>query len=555
VLDDPARGRDIYGAAFERLGVVPVHANGMPPDEIIARRPALILLSSEWTHEWRLTAAAARKTLIPVVYVMDGVLEWSYVWNNLTFIRPWGTMLQPLLASDLCVIGQHQARILSSMGLARRIHVVGLPRLDRVSRERILNHGGKPRIVVATPRTAGHNVEQHVMALRALRDLRTWFAAQDGIEVVWRVAANLAEDVGVKPDIQGSMNETLSRASALISFTSTCLLEGMLKGLPVAQLDYRPAPSYVAGAWEIRCADHIPNVVQELLYPPPPKLAWQDACLSDELEAGDATERLATVIRDAMARPAPNGADEETQPVRVHGRLDYRQIHSELSAFAISPSSVLQYELAAAYGTLLHTKHEKGILQRECIELSEAFSGGDIRDIRAFAFMDRFTEAKSSIRPPGGAAVTFCSMGGRAARALALHAPAELTFAVPTGCPGKLTFAIGVHPDVWNHPESGPCRFIVKADDRVLLDFILDPLRNPDDRKWRWMEHALTASSNGAHVFTFASEGVGGDTFRWALWRNPMFLWTEPSAPDGGADGFAPRMVAYSDFYVPGRTL
>jgi len=192
VLDDPARGRDIYGAAFERLGVVPVHANGMPPDEIIARRPALILLSSEWTHEWRLTAAAARKALIPVVYVMDGVLEWSYVWNNLTFIRPWGTMLQPLLASDLCVIGQHQARILSSMGLARRIHVVGLPRLDRVSRERILNHGGKPRIVVATPRTAGHNVEQHVMALRALRDLRTWFAAQDGIELcgvsppIWR---------------------------------------------------------------------------------------------------------------------------------------------------------------------------------------------------------------------------------------------------------------------------------------------------------------------------------------------------------------------------------
>ena len=555
VMDEMGRSRDIFGAVFERLGAAPVYAFGKSPEEILASQPAAILLSSEWTHEWRLTAAAARKAHIPVIYVMDGVLEWSYVWNNLTFIRPWGTMLQPLLASDLCVIGQHQARILASMGLARRIHIVGLPRLDRVPRERVLNHGDKPRIVVATPRTAAHNIEQRVMVLRALRDLRAWFAEQAGIEVVWRIAADLAEDISVKPDIQGGMNEVLSRATALISFTSTCLLEGMLKGLPVAQLDYRPAPSYVAGAWEIRCADHIPNVVQELLYPPPPKLAWQDACLSDELEAGDATERLATVIRDVMARPAPNDADGETQPVRIYGRLDYRQIHSELSSFAVSPAALLQYELAAAYGTLVHTKHEKGILQRECIELSEAFSGCDIQNFRICSFLDRFTEARSLICPPGGASVTFCSMGGRASRALDLRAPAELTFAVPTGRAGTLSFAIGMHPDVWTQAHSGPCRFLAKADGRVLLDLALDTLQNSGDRKWSWLKYAIPESGNGVHTFTFAAEGVGGNDFRWTLWRNPTFFWMESFAPGIGPDGFTPKVIAYSDFYVPGRTL
>ena len=555
VMDEIARARDIYGDVFERLGVAPIHAFGKTTEEILGYRPAAILLSSEWTHEWRLTAAAARQAEIPVIYVIDGVLEWSYVWNNLSFIRPWGTLLQPLIGSDLCVIGRHQARILASMGLGSRLHVVGLPRLDRASRERIVSHGDKPRIVVATPRTAAHNVEQQAMALRALRDLRAWFAGQTEIDVVWRIAADLAEDIGVAPDIHGSMCDVLARATALISFTSTCVLEGMLKGLPVAQVDYRPMPSYVASAWEIRCADHIPNVVQELLYPPPPKLAWQDACFCDELEAGGATDRLAAVIRDAMARPTPYAAEGDPQPARVHGRLDYRQIHSELSAFAVSPSAVLQYELAAAYGTLRHTKHEKGILQRECIELSEAFAGCDIRQLRTYSFLDRIAEAKSSIRPPGNAAVTFCSMDSRASRVLALNAPAELTFAVPAGSAGKLSLAIGMHPDVWTNPQSGPCRFIVKADAQVMLDSTIDTLQDSGDRKWWWFELAVPDSGNGAHTFTFATEGVGGDDFRWALWRNPTFLWVEPSAPEGGTDGFMPRMAAGFDFYVPNRTL
>jgi hypothetical protein len=552
LLDAPPRARDIFGDAPQRLGRPVIHAGERDAETLLALEPAAFLLSSEWTHEWRLISAAARRAGVPVVYVMDGVLEWSYLWNNLSFIRPWGTMLQPLVASDLCVIGRHPARILASMGLADRTHIVGLPRFDSLSRDRIVRAGARPRILVATARTAGHDVEQQVMTRRALRDLHAWFATRPDIEAVWRIAADLAEDIGVEADIRGSMADVLAASSALISFTSTCLLEGMHKGMPVAQIDYRTAPLYVATAWEIRCADHIPGVVQELLYPPPQKLAWQDACYADELEAGDATASLADVIRTAIERPpAEAGSEKETPPRQAAGRLDYRQVHSELSAFAISPDSVLQYELAAAHHQLRHTRNEKGILQRDGLELAEAFAAADIRHVRVFSFLEKFPGAGCD----GRAEIEFVAIGGRAVRALVTPAPTRLTYAIPTGRPGRLTLAFSLHPRCWDQPGSGPCRLLITADGTDLIDAAIDLRDAPEDRKWWWLDLAVPASAHGAHTVVLQALGVDGDACRDAVWRAPTFLWLEdPASPDANS-GFRPRIAAGADFYVPGRTV
>jgi hypothetical protein len=88
---------------------------------------------------------------------MDGIIEWAYLWQNWGFVKPEGTVLQPLIASDLCVIGQHPARILAGLGLADKIHVVGLPRLDGIKRQRVIDQDQPRRIVVATAKTCRHN--------------------------------------------------------------------------------------------------------------------------------------------------------------------------------------------------------------------------------------------------------------------------------------------------------------------------------------------------------------------------------------------------------------
>ena len=358
VLDEEARYKELFGGVFDLLGVRPEPGGDLTPEQILASKPDAILLSREWSRPWRLIANAARRANVPVIYVMDGVIEWSYVWNNLSFVKPEGTVLQPLLASQLCVVGRHPARILAGLGLANRIHVVGLPRLDGFPRTRVITAGQRPKILVATAKTFGHNVEHKTLVRRALRDLKNWFAVNPFVVPVWRIAEEVAEEIGVRPERAGAIGDLLSEASGTISFTSTCLLESMLKGVPTAQLDYRAVPLYVQTAWEIRCAEHISGVIQELLYPPAEKLAFQEQCLEDELELGNGSERLAKVICQAIN----DSRNPPSQPTSVlaaeFGRLDFHQVHSQLSSFSATLQAPLQYELDALQNLYERQRHE-----------------------------------------------------------------------------------------------------------------------------------------------------------------------------------------------------
>ena len=352
VLGTPEHEGRIAGRAFELLDATPAFVLEGLPHAVEARpMPDVLLVSREWSRGIRVTVARARRRGIPVVYLVDGVIEWSYVWNNQSFIRSEGTVLQPLLASHLCTVGRHQARILGGLGLSDRAHVVGIPRLDDLDRQRVIDPSKPPMVLITTARTPAHNVEQKTAVRRAIRDLKAWFDAHPFVQPVWRIAPELAAELNLTPNASDSIVTTLRHANALISFTSTTLLEGMAMGVPTIQIDYRSVPQYVQTAWEIRSPEHLDGVLQSALYPAPERLAHQDWCLSDELEPGDASTRLADVLRDAMGqRLAPEASQRRTSV--SFGRLDYRQVHPQLSAFAVSPMSVLQYELDATSSLL-----------------------------------------------------------------------------------------------------------------------------------------------------------------------------------------------------------
>ena len=555
VLDEPERHRELFGQALDQLHAERFDARGLSAEALVAANPDVLVLSREWTPEWRLAAAACGRAGIPVVYVMDGVLEWSYVWNNLSHIRPQGTMLQPLLADDLCVLGRHPARILASLGLGPRIHVVGLPRLDGYPRVRRIEAGGPRRVLIATARTAGHDPEQQVMARRALRDLKAFLDSVPGLVPVWRVAADLAEDIGVEPEISGSFSNALETASALIAFPSTCVLEAMLKGVPVAQIEYRAVPLYVATAWEIRSADMIPAVIQELLHPPAQKLAWQSACLADELETGDSTKRLVEVIEEAIRRRGGR-AVREMPVVSPDGALDYRQIHSELSAFSAAPLAHLQYELDAAHRMLRETRQQRNRALGQASELLESAFGRDITEMRVFSFVDQLPSAVIRTERYGAVSSGPAILAGRTARTLFLGAPARAAWRLPVGVEGTLAFAISIHPDAWDNLESGPCAFRVCANGMVILDAVIDVRAEPDDRKWHWFSlriPALPSIESGSHEIVLTAEGVGGEAFRWTLWRNPQFVWSDKESDAKGA--WAPGVARLPDYYVAGRTV
>ncbi|NEX15677.1 MAG: hypothetical protein C1943_03300 [Halochromatium sp.] len=354
VIGTPEHEGVICGDAFQILDISPTWYR--PGDINISpnEKPDAVIVSREWETDIRLSVLEFRRKGVPVIYVMDGVIEWAYVWNNQSFVIPRGTMLQPLIASHLCVIGRHPARILSSLGLGGRISIVGLPRLDGVERKRCQTAGTKPKLVIATAKTYSHNLEHRIAVKRALRDLKLFFDEHLWIEPVWRISPELADELQICPQPKGTMSEVLRDAAGLLSFTSTSLLEGMLVGVPTAQIDYRSVPIFVQTAWEIRCADHIESVIQEILYPTNSKMAYQEYCLEDELECGPASQRLAHVVEKALDNETV--PDEYTQATLPDARLDYRQLHSHLSAFSLPSKAILQYELDAFSKELLKTK-------------------------------------------------------------------------------------------------------------------------------------------------------------------------------------------------------
>lgn len=555
VLDEPERHGELFGKALDALSAERMDARGLSVDALVAAQPDVLLLSREWTPEWRLAAAACGRAGIPVVYVMDGVLEWSYVWNNLSHIRPQGTMLQPLIADHLCVIGRHPARILASLGLGSRIHLVGLPRFDSYPRTRSVEAGAKPRVLVATARTAGHDPEQQMMARRALRDLKAFFDTVPGIEPIWRISADLAEDIGVIPSIAGTFSNALEKASALVTFPSTCVLEAMQKGIPVAQMEFRAVPLYVASAWEIRSPDMIPAVIQELLHPPAEKLAWQNACLADELESGNATERLVAVIREAVRRGAGSASSDTEKSLR-DGFLDYRQVHSELSAFAAAPVARVQYELDAVHRLLKETRQQRNQGLGQAAELVESALGRDITELRVYSMVDQLAFATIRTERHGSVSAGPATLAGRTSRTLFLGAPARALWRLPVGVEGILTFAISIHPDAWTNSESGACCFRVRVNRATVLEAVIDVQSEPGDRKWHWFSlpvAALTSPETESHEVELGADGVGGEAFRWTLWRNPQFIWSDPVSDLKGA--WTPAAARLPDYYVSGRTV
>jgi hypothetical protein len=341
VLNSYEDAKRIYGTALDIENVIVKYT----PDIVISpiqllekEKPDVVLTSLEWLPYQRILISEANLRNIPTIYVMDGVLEWSYVWNNQSFVIPHGTVLQPLLSKHIAVIGNHPARILSSMGLSNKISIIGLPRLEGFSRERIVKLDVKKKILICTANTAYHNLEQEINLKQALSDMKDIVVGIDGVEIIWRLSSNLANDFLVDNN-QDDFFSILKTVDAVISFQSTAIIEAMLLGIPTALIDYRNVPIYFQTAWQIRCKEHILNVIQELLHPPVEKKAYQDFCLNDELFLTDSSDRLKKIILNA-------GAALDDMPLdNIGGVLDYRVIHPQISAFGISNTTQLQYQL------------------------------------------------------------------------------------------------------------------------------------------------------------------------------------------------------------------
>ena len=201
----------------------------------------VVLTTMEWSPKWRIMIDECRRQKIPSYYLIDGVIDWDYMWNNWQYIKKDGTLLQPLLSDRIGVVSNYQSRFLSSIGLKDRVDIIGIPRFDKQNNEENISNSN--RILVTTSNTPFLNSYAETYVKKALSDLKDFFFKNKSYKVVWKIDNDLARKINIENNKNEDIDSLLNNISATISFPSTVLLESMLKKILTAIIDYRNVPS------------------------------------------------------------------------------------------------------------------------------------------------------------------------------------------------------------------------------------------------------------------------------------------------------------------------
>ena len=345
------------------------------PGALAAHDPQLVITFDEHDCELGMLTGEMARRGVATLQIMDGILEWRRTWQYPTSAqkRP---LNQPALAHKIACLGRADARIMESWGNVGKCEIIGSPRFDPLVGEkremRVAPVAGRPlRLLVMTAKTPGFTPEQVATTLASLADIRDAVGGRRDIEIVWRVTQNIHRDLGVSGTVHDTtgmeLQEQLRTVDAVITTSSTALLESMLCGLPTALLDYHNCPHYVTAAWRISCRSQIEPAIEALRSPPLERMVYQDFCLHDALAcATPALPRMVRLIEEMLRvrrTCIAGGGGTIVYPHRLvddpdehvawpAGRFDLERLYPGHPVFGRRDLTDMQNELEAALGTI-----------------------------------------------------------------------------------------------------------------------------------------------------------------------------------------------------------
>lgn len=270
----------------------------------LARPSDLAIFYSEHFDRFRHACVELKRRNVATLYMLDGILEWRNAFENRPTepACPW--TMRTVLSHKVACIGTNQQRILDLWGNHGKTEVVGIPRLesecsrfisatDDTTQLEIKPRSDKFRLLVATAKTPGFTDDQLAVTRRSLEELKAFTlqnpTTPDGrmLEVVWRVNAELAEQLKIENaccDTTGiELAEQLDAIDAVVTTPSTLMLEGMLRRIPVALLNFHHSPLLNMTPWVIQHANQFPEILAELCTPSAAKIELQCWLLRDSL--------------------------------------------------------------------------------------------------------------------------------------------------------------------------------------------------------------------------------------------------------------------------------
>ena len=299
-----------------------------------------VLVFNEWKPSNRIFIHKLKNLKIPVMYLVDGIIDWNYLHHNWSYIKPQGTFLQPLVSDFVGVIGNDQRNILSSFVPLSKIEVVGMPRLDNFKVKS--NH--RPHltgdVLIITPSTPYLNNESKVQVSFALKCIKDFLFKTNRV-VEWRIRGDLATELDVKSNLKTSLKNQINRNKCVISFSSTVIIESMLLGKPTGLIDFSNNPNLIQTPWLLKGKENLSDFFNSILNPSKEHLSYQETCLNRLLYRGKSCKKLINTLHQISKNPPPYTLEEkflfDQYNIEPRKKLDFDQ--NDLRAYILDAYS------------------------------------------------------------------------------------------------------------------------------------------------------------------------------------------------------------------------
>lgn len=331
----------------------------------------LALLGDEFNRAMfpAITELHARR--IPVLHLVDGIIEWRNVWTNPRSNAPDGRPLfQPVLSSRIACLGLWQALLLESFGNHPfRCEITGSPRLDYLNS--IVRQPDKS-VLIASANTPGFTTKETQQVATAIQATEVCMRRYPLLTPRWRIAPSLQAHArlgsAAVTNNQEPLERILASVSAVITTPSTLALEAMRLRIPTLIVDFTNSPAYLLSAWRATCPDTLARELESLLRPDDlehrRRLVYQDFLSRLQMEPGSATDRVVRLIKLMAEDPAaslnPSGTLLPRRSAYPEGvrEFDLPSLYPMIPELAITNVATLQTRL-------LH--------QRECLRELEGY--------------------------------------------------------------------------------------------------------------------------------------------------------------------------------------
>ena len=295
----------------------------------------IVLLSDEYYFNTSGKLYKYKSAGIPILHLIDGVLEWRNVWDNPRSTQDEDTgmpLFQSVIADKIALMGDSQKRILEGWNNQGKCEITGSLRLEQKLTVTDTSTPGANKLLVATANTVGFTKEQETATIQALNDLNDFFQTQPHLKVTWRVSPAIANLVGFT--FQNTFGEValekqLAEVNAVISFPSTVLVEAMIFNKPVCIVDYTRSPQWLSSVWYIFSKDHISATIFDLLQPPKEKIQYQTVLTKDLCDMSESPLKRISKVIDVMVHTFKTAKSRGEKPQLPYSILEQKPALTE----------------------------------------------------------------------------------------------------------------------------------------------------------------------------------------------------------------------------------